>query len=65
MDDWTDPDEDESEQFRVYVWRVEQLGNLGVSPLIADAFASFVDWHEVAYLVGKGCPPGLALDIAR
>ena len=65
MDDWIDPDEDESEQFRVYVWRIEQLGNLGVSPLIADAFASFVDWHDVAYLVRKGCPPGLALDIAR
>jgi hypothetical protein len=24
-----------------------------------------VDWHEVARLVEKGCPPELALEIAR
>ena len=55
----------ESEEIRVYAWRVEQLARLGLSAVVADAVASFVDWHEVARLVGKGCPPELALEIAR
>jgi len=54
-----------SEEVRVYAWRVEQLGKLGLSTVIADAVADFVDWHEVARLVHKGCPPELALEIAR
>jgi hypothetical protein len=54
-----------SEENRVYAWRVEQLAKLGLSTMIADAVASFVDWHEVARLVQKGCPPELALEIAR
>jgi hypothetical protein len=57
--------EEESEEVRVYAWRVEQLGNLGLSTLIAAAAANLVDWHEVARLVQKGCPPELALEIAR
>jgi hypothetical protein len=66
VEEWIDFDiERESEEVRVYAWRVEQLGNLGISPVIADAVANFVDWHDVAYLVQKGCPPGLAPDIAR
>jgi hypothetical protein len=66
MEEWIDSEiEDECEEIRVYAWRVEQLGNLGISPVIADAVASFVDWHEVAFLVEHGCPPGLALEIAR
>jgi hypothetical protein len=55
----------ESEETRVFAWRVEQLAKLGLSTVIADAVASFVDWHEVARLVQKGCPPELALEIAR
>jgi hypothetical protein len=55
----------ESEEARVRAWRAEQLGNLGISSVIADAAASIVDWHEVASLVQKGCPPELAIDIAR
>jgi hypothetical protein len=55
----------ESEETRVYAWRVEQLAKLGLSSMLADAVASFVDWHEVASLVQKGCPPELALEIAR
>jgi hypothetical protein len=54
-----------SEDVRVYAWQVEQLGKLGLSALIADAAASLVDWHDVARLVQKGCPPELALEIAR
>jgi hypothetical protein len=57
--------ERESEEVRVYAWRVEQLGKLGLSNVIADAVANLVDWHEVARLVEKGCPPELALEIAR
>jgi hypothetical protein len=57
--------ETESEEVRVYAWRVEQLGKLGLSTVIADAVANLVDWHEVARLVEKGCPPELALEIAR
>jgi hypothetical protein len=66
MEEWIDFEiEKESEEVRVYAWRVEQLANLGISAVIADAVANVVDWHEVAYLVQKGCPPELALDIAR
>ena len=57
--------EKESEEIRVYAWRVEQLAKLGLSAVIADVVANFVDWHEVARLVEKGCPPDLALEIAR
>jgi hypothetical protein len=55
----------ECEETRVYAWRVEQLAKLGLSTIVADAVASFIDWHEVARLVQKGCPPELALEIAR
>jgi hypothetical protein len=57
--------EHESEEVRVYAWRIEQLGKLGLSSLIADAVANVVDWHEVARLVDSGCPPELAVEIAR
>ena len=55
----------ESEHVRVRAWRAEQLGKLGLSAVIADAAADLVDWHEVAPLVARGCPPALALEIAR
>jgi hypothetical protein len=57
--------EKESEEVRVYAWRVEQLTKLGLSTVIAAAVATFVDWHEVARLVQRGCSPELALEIAR
>ena len=60
-----EPIEMQSEEVRVHAWRVEQLGNLGLSTFVAEAAADFVDWHEVAPLVDKGCPPELALEIAR
>ena len=67
MDEWIEFDETEAENedFRVYGWRVEQLGKLGISTVIADAMANLVDWHDVADLVQKGCPAELALEIAR
>ena len=66
MEDLIDTEiEQESEETRVYAWRVEQLAKLGLSTVIADAVANLVDWHEVARLVQRGCPPELALEIAR
>ena len=68
MSRWTTPGdierEQECEETRVYAWRVERLAKLGLSTMIADA-EGFVDWHEVARLVPKGCPPELVLEIAR
>ena len=55
----------ESEVARVRAWRAEQLGNLGISAFTTEVAASIVDWHEVASLVQRGCPPELAVDIAR
>ena len=57
--------EKESEEARINAWRVEQLAKLGLSTVIATAVATIVDWHDVARLVEKGCPPELALEIAR
>ena len=54
-------DEDEL----VYAWRVERLSGLGLSNLVASAVAPFVDWHEIARLVERGCSPELALEIVR
>jgi hypothetical protein len=51
------------EAILVHAWRAEQLCRLGLSGAIADAFASAVDWHELADLVARGCPPALALEI--
>lgn len=57
--------EESEEDGRVYEWRVEQLSGLGLSHVIASAVASFVDWHEIARLVERGCSPELALEIVR
>jgi hypothetical protein len=65
MEELIDIESETSEEARVNAWRIEQLANLGLSTLIASAVATFVDWHDVARLVEKGCPPDLALEIAR
>ena len=57
--------EQSSEDARVYAWRVEQLSGLGFSDVIASAVASFIDWHEIARLVERGCSLELALEIVR
>jgi hypothetical protein len=54
----------QDEDTRVRDWRVDQLWHLGVPRLLARAFADDVDWHEVARLVERGCPPLVALQIA-
>jgi hypothetical protein len=53
------------EELLIQAWRAEQLRRLGLSRILAWTFAGLLDWHEVAALVGRGCPPELALEIAR
>jgi hypothetical protein len=53
------------EELLVQAWRAEQLRRLGVPRALADGFADLVDWHELAALVERGCPPELALEIVR
>jgi hypothetical protein len=61
---WVEAEESE-EDARIYAWRVEQLSGLGLSHVTASAAAWFVDWHEIAGLVERGCSPELALEIVR
>ncbi len=49
----------------VHEWRATQLKRLGVPVPLAEAAAHHVDWHQVARLVRRGCPPRLALRIVR
>ena len=49
----------------VHNWRVSQLTRLGISGPLAEIYADRIDWHQVARLVQRGCPPGLALRIVR
>lgn len=60
-----EPDHDADERLLVHAWRREQLRRLGLHRVIAEAFADQVDWHALADLVERGCPPELALDIVR
>ena len=50
---------------RVHEWRAGQLRRLGVPDTLADIYADQVDWHQIARLVQRGCPPRLALRILR
>lgn len=47
----------------VHDWRVAQLTRLGVPGTLADIYADQIDWHQIARLVRRGCPPTLALRI--
>lgn len=49
----------------VHDWRVTRLTGLGIPRPIAEADADRVDWHQIARLVRRGCPPALALRILR
>ena len=51
------------EDLRVHNWRVGQLTRLGFPRSLAEATADQVDWHQIAALVHRGCPPWLALRI--
>jgi hypothetical protein len=62
----TERDDDRTDEgLLVHAWRVEQLRNLGFPRSLAETFADLVDWHAIAELVARGCPPALALEIAR
>ena len=58
-------EETSDEELSIQAWRADQLRRLGLSSMLALAFAGSVDWHEVEALVARGCPPELALEIAR
>jgi hypothetical protein len=47
----------------VHNWRVSQLTRLGIPGTLAEIYADHIDWHQVARLMRRGCPPGLALRI--
>ena len=49
----------------VHTWRVAQLTRLGLPRSLAEAYADHLDWHQIARLVRRGCPPCLALRIVR
>lgn len=53
----------DDEGLRVHNWRSAQLERLGVPQGLAEAYADRLDWHQVAKLVQRGCPPLLALRI--
>ena len=52
-----------SEQLRVHNWRVARLARLGIPWTLAEVYADQLDWHRIARLVQRGCPPRLALRI--
>jgi hypothetical protein len=54
----------EDEELLVHDWRVARLTRLGVPGSLAEIYADRLDWHQVARLVQRGCPPRLALRIA-
>jgi hypothetical protein len=58
-DDATDHD-----RLLVHDWRVSQLTRLGIPGPLAEVYADRIDWHQIARLVQRGCPPRLALRIA-
>jgi hypothetical protein len=54
---------DDGEERLVHKWRVDRLTRLGVPGSLAEVYADRLDWHQVARLVQRGCPPRLALRI--
>jgi hypothetical protein len=49
----------------VHNWRVAQLSRLGIPGPLSEIYADSLDWHQIAYLVQRGCPPLLALRITH
>jgi hypothetical protein len=49
----------------VHEWRVTQLRRLDIPGPLAEANADRIDWHKIARLVQRGCPPRLAFRIIR
>ena len=55
----------DEEELLVHSWRVARLTQLCIPRAVAEAEADRLDRHQVARLVQHGCPPRLALRIAR
>ena len=55
----------DGEDLLVHDWRVARLAQFGVPPSLAEVYADHIDWHQVAGLVQRGCPPRLALRIVH
>jgi len=49
----------------VHNWRASRLRGLGVPGTLAEIYADRLEWHQVARLVQRGCPPLLAIRIVR
>ena len=63
MKSFTVPDVIDYDELPVHIWRVSQLKRLGISGPLAETYADRIDWHQIARLVQRGCPPLLALRI--
>ena len=55
----------EDEDLLVHDWRVARLAQFGIPLSLAEVYADRIDWHQVARLVQRGCPPRMALRIVR
>ena len=64
MEPFTVPNVIDHDEPLVHDWRVSQLKRLGIPGPLAEAYADRIDWHQIARLVQRGCPPRLALRIA-
>jgi hypothetical protein len=53
----------EHHEASVHQWRVSRLRQLGIPAPLAEVYAGRIDWHQIARLVQRGCPPLLALRI--
>jgi predicted component of type VI protein secretion system len=51
------------EDLLVHDWRVSRLVSLGIPEPLAEMYADHLDWHQIARLVRRDCPPLLALRI--
>jgi hypothetical protein len=63
MELFTDHDAIDHDELLVHNWRVSQLERLGIPETLAEIYADGIDWHQIARLVQRGCPPRLALRI--
>ena len=63
MELYTDHEAIDHDESPVHNWRVSQLKRLGIPGPLAETYADRIDWHQVARLVQRGCPPRLALRI--
>jgi hypothetical protein len=61
----TGRDATEKEELLVHDWRVARLAQFGIPQSLAEVYADHIDWHQIARLVQRGCPPRLALRIVR